>query len=103
MTLAAQQMHSARHTSGCTTKILGSAIALRRHSWLRSIGQSDENKTQIEQMPFEGESLFHPTMNDLMEDHQKKTDHRKACQSNPSASTMAILYEWKQPTYQPSY
>ncbi|KAJ7344337.1 hypothetical protein JRQ81_000287 [Phrynocephalus forsythii] len=72
MALTTQQICSARHTLDCTTKNFGSSVALHRHSWLRSTGLSEENKTRIEELPFEREGLLHPTMDDLMEDHQKK-------------------------------
>ncbi|KAJ7324743.1 hypothetical protein JRQ81_017763 [Phrynocephalus forsythii] len=90
MALSAQQMCTSRHAFDCTTKIMGAAIGLRRHAWLRTTGLSDDHKAQIENLPFEGDKLFHPTTDDLMEDHHKKQNTAKKTQRSASTSATAL-------------
>ncbi|KAJ7326992.1 hypothetical protein JRQ81_016751 [Phrynocephalus forsythii] len=48
------------------------SVHLRRHAWLHTMGLSDNYKAHIEQLPFEGDDLFHPSTDDMMVDHWKK-------------------------------
>ncbi|KAJ7319783.1 hypothetical protein JRQ81_019294, partial [Phrynocephalus forsythii] len=61
MALAAQQMRASKHSFDAASKVLNSAITLRRHSWLRTTGLSDDHKAQIKFLPFSGSGLFNTT------------------------------------------
>ncbi|KAJ7335193.1 hypothetical protein JRQ81_013134 [Phrynocephalus forsythii] len=103
MVLAAQQMRSAHHVFDCTTNVLGSLAALQQHTWLRSTWLSDDNKARIEQLPFDGEGPFHTSIDDIMEDYQKKKTMAKCLNVAPQATQRSFHFPWRKPTYQQPY
>ena len=57
-TLAKQQRIASCHTADAASKAMANSIPLRRHTWLRSAGISDDTRSRIEDLPFDGTGLF---------------------------------------------
>ena len=55
--LAKEQRLASCHTS---------SIALRRHAWLRSSGITEDARSCIEELPFNGSGLFNEKTDELM-------------------------------------
>ncbi|XP_053143136.1 E2F-associated phosphoprotein isoform X1 [Hemicordylus capensis] len=70
--LARQQICSTLHLGDCASRVMASAISLRRHAWLRSSGLDPETCSRIEDLPFNGDVLFGSRTNDIVKRAQKR-------------------------------
>lgn len=59
MTLAKQQLTVAHHSLDVCVRTIASGVTLRRHAWLRSSSFPQDTRAYIEDLPFNGEGLFH--------------------------------------------
>ncbi|KAF7239811.1 Lamina-associated polypeptide 2, isoform alpha [Varanus komodoensis] len=85
MQVAVQQLSTARHHVDSDSRSLVGAVSLRRHAWLRNCNFPDKMKRRIEEMPFNGSSLFHArTDSKLKKIHESRmTAHCMELQSVP--------------------
>ncbi|KAJ7332059.1 hypothetical protein JRQ81_014239 [Phrynocephalus forsythii] len=102
MALVAQQMCASRHAFECSSKILGAVVTLRRHAWLRSTGLTEDHKAHIEQLPFEGDSLFHPSTDNMMEDHHKKQNTAKRLNVVPQQKQQPFRFQSRGSSFHPT-
>ena len=70
-TLAKQQCLASRHTADATSKAMTSAIALKRHAWLRSVGITDYARSHIEDLSFDSAGLFNEKKDEVIENLHK--------------------------------
>ncbi|KAL8173140.1 UNVERIFIED_CONTAM: hypothetical protein K2H54_040593 [Gekko kuhli] len=74
-------------------------IALRRHAWLRTAHLPDDIKAKVEDLPFDGEGLFHTTTDQYLTsiDDSRKTAKRlgffSATPSKPKQRTWTPRYQ----------
>ncbi|XP_054846389.1 uncharacterized protein LOC129336978 [Eublepharis macularius] len=74
--LSKQQMNAGSHAADTAARGMASAVVLRRHSWLRSTALSQEVRSRVESMPFEGDSLFSKATDETLK--KKKEDRQTA-------------------------
>ncbi|KAL8202982.1 UNVERIFIED_CONTAM: hypothetical protein K2H54_034026 [Gekko kuhli] len=78
---------------------LATGIALRRHAWLRTAHLPDDIKAKVEDLPFDGEGLFHTTTDQYLTsiDDSRKTAKRlgffSATPSKPKQRTWTPRYQ----------
>ncbi|KAL8188151.1 UNVERIFIED_CONTAM: hypothetical protein K2H54_062198 [Gekko kuhli] len=81
------------------SRILATGIALRRHAWLRTAHLPDDIKAKVEDLPFDGEGLFHTTTDQYLTsiDDSRKTAKRlgffSATPSKPKQRTWTPRYQ----------
>lgn len=56
--LSKQQINAGGHSMDVAACAMASAIVLRRHVWLRSTTLPNGTKQKVEDLPFEGATLF---------------------------------------------
>ncbi|KAL8163712.1 UNVERIFIED_CONTAM: hypothetical protein K2H54_034570 [Gekko kuhli] len=93
-----QDLHHQTRTPG-TIMLLATGIALRRHAWLRTAHLPDDIKAKVEDLPFDGEGLFHTTTDQYLTsiDDSRKTAKRlgffSATPSKPKQRTWTPRYQ----------
>lgn len=50
----------------CILRAMAAFIALRRHAWLQSTNLQPNIKAKVEDLPFDGEGLFHKATDDIL-------------------------------------
>lgn len=91
--LASQQIRSSSHAMDAASRGLATAVVLRRYSWLRSAGLTDDARRRIEDLPFDGEGLFNSGTDDIMENLQKKKNTAKRLGLNQSTQNRQQSYQ----------
>lgn len=91
--ISKHQIHTLQHTVSCSSKLLSTAIALRRHAWLRSTFLRPDIQEVIESLPFDGEGLFHSTTDKVLTaiDESRKVAKSLSCsrrQRSPRRANM---------------
>ncbi|XP_044302401.1 serine/arginine repetitive matrix protein 1-like [Varanus komodoensis] len=72
--LSRYQIEAARHHVDCDGKAMLSAVVIRRHAWMRSANLPQETRSQIEDLPFDGEWLFSAHTNECVDSlHKART------------------------------
>lgn len=61
----------ARHSLETAAKTLITAVALRRHSWLRATSLTQDTRLTIEDLPFDGVGLFHASTDSTLQEIDK--------------------------------
>ncbi|KAL8175908.1 UNVERIFIED_CONTAM: hypothetical protein K2H54_013723 [Gekko kuhli] len=76
--LSRQQISTIKHTVSCSSRSLATGIALRCHAWLHTAHLPDDIKAKVEDLPFDGEGLFHTTTDQYLTsiDDSRKTAKR---------------------------
>ena len=67
MGLAKQEQIVSRHVPDMASKQLATAVSLCRHAWLQSAGISDDVRTRIEDLPFDGIGLSDEKTDDILD------------------------------------
>lgn len=68
---AKQEIASAKHSLETASKTLATAVALRRHSWLRSTNLQYDTRTVVEDLAFDGLGLFNAATDTTLQDREK--------------------------------
>lgn len=68
---ARQTIATARHGLETSAKTLTTGVAIRRHSWLRVTSLLPDSKAAIEDLPFDGEGLFHASTDSTLQEIDK--------------------------------
>lgn len=68
---ARQNIAAAKHGLETSAKTLTTGVALRRHSWLRTMSLLPDTKAAIEDLPFDGKGLFHASTDTTLQDIDK--------------------------------
>lgn len=91
--LSKQELNAARHVADAACRVMASAVVLRRHSWLRSSALTPDNKAKLEDLPFEGTTLFSDQTDEVLEKFRK---------SKYTARSLGLTANQTQ-TYKPRY
>lgn len=68
---AKQEIATSKHLLEAASKTLATAVALRRHSWLRSTHLQPDTKAVIEDLPFDGLGLFNAATDTTLQERDK--------------------------------
>lgn len=71
MTLAKQQLTAAHHSLDASARTIASGVALRHHAWLRTSSFPYDSRAFIEDLPFDGDRLFHSTTDNAIQELDK--------------------------------
>ena len=82
-TLAKQQRIAVRHSADAASKAMATAVALRHHAWLRSDGITDDTRSRIEDLPFDGAGLLSEKTNEVMDNLHKIRKMAKSYSTQP--------------------
>lgn len=106
MSLSKQECITARHVIDVSSRQATTAIALRRHAWLKATTLPEDARACIEEMPFDGVGLFNTKTDDVLKEHQQM---KRTAKSYSTLSTnRPFKSQWRKPytsqqyTYQPT-
>ena len=92
MALACQERITARQIVGAASRHMATAVALRRHAWLRAAHICDDSRMRIEDLPFGGVGLFDTKTDEIPDNLQKR---RKTARSyNTQYCYKPQCYQW---------
>lgn len=95
MSLSKQELIAARHLVDVSSRQATTAIALRRHAWLKATTLPEDAKTRIEEMPFDGIGLFNTKTDDILKEHQQM---KRTAKSYAAPSTSRPFNtQWRKP------
>ncbi|XP_015265773.1 PREDICTED: TATA box-binding protein-associated factor RNA polymerase I subunit D isoform X1 [Gekko japonicus] len=90
--LAKQQLKTSKDALDTFSETMASAIALRRHSWLHSTFLQSDTKAYIEDLPFDGEGLFHASTDSVLQGKDKSIKGSHTLGVAPSSKPFKSQY-----------
>ncbi|KAL8190790.1 UNVERIFIED_CONTAM: hypothetical protein K2H54_061221 [Gekko kuhli] len=63
-----QLVANVRHYVSCFSRVMATAVALRRYAWLKTTALQPDVKQRIKDLPFDSCGLFHRTTDDALKD-----------------------------------
>lgn len=100
---AKQSIAIARHTLEMSAKTLTTAVAIQRHSWLRSTSLSQEAKSAIEDLPFDGSGLFSASTDTTLQEIDKNIKTSRTLGVSSSYRTYRPRQSYGRPWNRRSY
>lgn len=95
--LSKKEVRAGKHSADMSARSMASAIVLRRHSWLRNTDLPIAIRSRVENLPFEGSTLFAQSTDDFLSMMKKKQQTAGSLSVYPSAPTHGHQFSQRQP------